>query len=101
MKQDLYSFFEKTKQLHIWLSLTLFLTIIVIVIPFNIKPVGHLIVAILLSYILYENYIETHKIAQLKKKMLDDEDMKNNIIASYVLCGFMLMLILYLAYSCY
>jgi len=100
MKKQLYTFFDQTKQLHIWLCFTLFLTIIVMVFPINIKPFGHLIVVGILSYILYRNYIETRNFSQLNKKV-KDTDIKNNIIASYVLCIFILLLILYVAYSAF
>ena len=98
MQKELYSFFDKTKQLHTWLCFTLFLTIIVIVFPVNIKPFGHIVIVGILSYILYHIYIETHKFSQLTKKN-KDTDIKNNIIASYVLCVFILLLVLYVAYS--
>ena len=98
MQKELYSFFDKTKQLHTWLCFTLFLTIIVMVFPINIKPFGHIVIVGILSYILYHIYIETRKFSQhIKKKQ--DADMKNNIIASYVLCAFILLLLLYVAYS--
>ena len=98
MKKQLYNFFDKTKQLHIWLCFALFITIIVMVCPYNIKPFGHILIVGILSYILYHTYIETHKFSQLNKKV-KDTDIKNNIIASYVLCAFILLLLLYVAYS--
>jgi len=98
MQKQLYTFFDNTKQLHIWLCFTLFLTIIVMVFPVNIKPFGHIVIVGILSYILYHIYIETQQFSKLTKKK-QDADIKNNIIASYVLCVFILLLILYIAYS--
>ena len=100
MQKELYTFFDNTKQLHTWLCFTLFLTIIVIVFPVNIKPFGHIVIVGILSYILYHIYIETHKFSQLNKKV-KDSDIKNNIIASYALCVFILLLLLYVAYSAF
>jgi hypothetical protein len=106
MNTHLGLFLEQTKQLHLFLSLTLFLIIIFIVAPINLgfgKPLGQIFILILLSYILYANFIETHKFALQQNNKENDEaqseDIKNNTRASYVLCGFILLLILYFSYS--
>ena len=68
----------------------------------------------MLIYILFKNFTETHNFGliqqKLSKKKDEDKktqdmnedtllDIKNNMIASYVLCGFILLLLLYVIYS--
>ena len=108
MNKQLQYFFENTKQLHILLSITLFMIIVIIVAPINlgyIRKIGQLVIIALLSYILYSNFTETRLLSLVKqsngndKEIVLDIDMKNNIIASYILCLFILLLLLYVMYS--
>ena len=125
MNKHLELFFNNTKELHVLLTIALLLIIIVMVAPFNLgigQPIGQLVIVIILFYILFKNFIETHnfslkqkqlKNAQMKskkkgeKKMNNDEyldaatmaDMRNNTIASYLLCVFIFILLLYIIYS--
>ena len=125
MNKYLESYFDNTKRLHLLLTLSLLIIIITIGIPSNlryIKGVFQCIVIVILSYILYKNYIETSKLETIHKDMKnkmkekgnkdyknnDDDkdnkendtmDMKNNTIASYTLCGFIGLLLLYFTYS--
>jgi hypothetical protein len=65
---------------------------------------GQLVIIMILGYILYKNFTETRKFSR-QQVVLDENsietatDLKNNILASYVLCGFILLLLLYLIYS--
>jgi len=122
MNKQLETFFDNTKQLHLLLSISLLLIILIIVNPINIgigKPIGQAVIIGMLFYILFKNFTETHNFSilqkRLKKKQLknnkknnneddtiDNEsfiDMKNNTIASYILCGFIFLLLLYVIYS--
>ena len=108
MNKQLQLFFDNTKQLHILLSITLFMIIVIIVAPINlgyIRKIGQLVIIALLSYILYMNFTETRLLSLVKqsngndKESVLDIDMKNNIIASYILCLFILLLLLYVMYS--
>ena len=127
MNKQLETFFDNTKQLHLLLSISLLLIIMIIVSPINLgfgKPVGQGVIVAILFYILFKNFTETHNFSilqtNLKKKQLkdkkhnkksineedivDDEafvDMRNNTIASYILCGFIFILLLYVIYSIY
>jgi hypothetical protein len=78
-----------------------------------LKYSGQLFIVAILMYILFKNFTETHNFLLVQKKMKekkkDDKeeeisddtmiDIKNNTIASYVLCGFILILLLYVIYS--
>ena len=123
MNKQLEIFFDNTKQLHLLLSISLLLIILIMVNPIDIgfgKPIGQAFIVAILFYILFKNFTETHNFSilqkQLKKKQLkndnknnegeeniiDDQsfiDMKNNTIASYILCGFIFLLLLYVIYS--
>jgi len=116
MNKQLQNFFDNTKQLHILLCIALLLIIILIVAPIGYGVItfsGQMIIIVLLAYILYKNFTETHNFVLVQKKMekdrkksknedLTDEvmlDIKNNTIASYVLCVFILLLLLYVIYS--
>jgi hypothetical protein len=93
------------------------------------KGIGQGIAISMLSYILYKNYNETHNLQLIQKdlkeklqninlkKLNENEndkkenendkkenendiiDMRNNTIASYTLCGFISILLLYFIYS--
>jgi len=127
MNKQLQFFFEKTKQLHIILSIVLLLILIIMVAPIGngfIKYSGQTIIIVMLIYILFKNLTETHNFVLVQKetkkniakkrkegkkgKMGKKEqtinedimiDMKNNTIASYVLCGFILTLLVYVIYT--
>ena len=128
MNKQLQYFFERTKQLHILLSIALLLIIIIIVAPIGkgfVRYSGQVVIVVILIYILFKNFIETHNFVlvqkemekdRLKKKDEKDEkdeieekdniitddimtDIKNNTLASYILCGFILILLLYVIYS--
>jgi hypothetical protein len=119
MNKQLHNFFDNTKQLHILLSIALLFIIIIIVAPIEfgfIKYSVYLIIIGLLIYILFKNFTETHNFVLVQKKLekekkekknkKEDEssdeimlDIKNNTTASYVLCGFILLLLLYVIFS--
>ena len=115
-------FFERTKQLHILLSIALLLIIIIIVAPIGkgfVRYSGQVVIVVILIYILFKNFIETHNFVLVQKEMEKDRlkkkdeieekeniitddimtDIKNNTLASYILCGFILILLLYVIYS--
>lgn len=120
MNKSLESYFDNTKRLHLLLTLSLLIIIITIGIPSSltyIKGVFQCIVITILSYIIYKNYIETRNLERVQREMKnkmknidnkddknsddnkDTMDMKNNTIASYTLCGFIILLLLYFTYS--
>jgi Ca2+/H+ antiporter len=111
MNKQLQSFFENTKQLHILLSIALLLIILTMVAPIGkglVRYTGQTIIIALLMYILFKNFIETHNFVLVQKNMKNDKktetedqllDLKNNSLASYVLCGFILVLLIYVIYS--
>jgi len=120
MNKQLQDFFDNTKQLHILLSIALLMIIITIIAPISnrfIKYSGQLIIIAILVYILFKNFTETHNFGLIqqnmeKKRMEKDKDekkeeisedtildLKNNTIASYILCAFILLLLLYVIYS--
>ena len=123
MNKQLQNFFDNTKQLHILLSIALLLIIIVRVAPIGIQLIkdgGQLLIIGILIYILFQNFIETHNFVLEQKRIEKDRlknnkekgknsedyisddtmiDIKNNTIASYVLCGFIFILLAYIIYS--
>lgn len=123
MNKQLQNFFDNTKQLHIFLCIALLLIIIVRVAPIGsgiIKNGGQLLIIGILIYILFQNFIETHHFVLEQKRIEKDRlkknkklgknspdyisddtmiDIKNNTIASYVLCGFIFVLLAYVIYS--
>ena len=129
MNKYLESYFDNTKQLHLLLTFSLLIIIVTIGIPEEFKytkGIGQGIAISILSYILYKNYNETYNLQliqrDLKEKLqnmnsqklnkkeddnnnnkIENEneiiDMKNNTIASYTLCGFIGLLLLYFIYS--
>jgi|688.fasta_scaffold723580_2 hypothetical protein len=129
MNKSLESYFDNTKQLHLLLTFSLLIIIVTIGIPEEFKytkGIGQGIAISILSYILYKNYNETYNLQLIQKdlkeklqtmnsqklnKKEDDNnnnkieneneiiDMKNNTIASYTLCGFIGILLLYFIYS--
>ena len=122
MNKQLQNFFDNTKQLHILLCVALLLIIIVRVAPIGsrIKNGGQLLIVGILIYILFQNFIETHNFVLEQKRIEKDRlkrnkklgknsedyisddtmiDIKNNTIASYVLCGFIFILLAYVIYS--
>lgn len=127
MNKQLETFFDNTKQLHLLLSISLLLIIMIMVSPINLgfgKSIGQGVIVAILFYILFKNFTETHNFSilqtNLKKKQLKNKkhnkksikeedivddgefvDMRNNTIASYILCGFIFILLLYVVYSIY
>jgi hypothetical protein len=121
MNKQLQHFFEKTKQLHILLSITLLLILIIIVAPIGngfIKHSGQIVIICMLIYILFKNLTETHNFVLVQKEIKKNSlkkrkngkkeeeinndiiiDVKNNTIASYVLCGFIIILLVYVIYT--
>ena len=130
MNKQLQHFFEKTKQLHILLSITLLLILIIIVAPIGngfIKHSGQIVIICMLIYILFKNLTETHNFVLVQKEIKKNSskkrkngknkkkgegeegeeeinndiniDVKNNTIASYVLCGFIIILLIYVIYT--
>ena len=123
MNKQLQNFFDNTKQIHILLSIALLLIIIVMLAPIGkgfIKKSGQHIIIVLLLYILFKNFIETHHFVLEQKRLeknrlkknkkegknsaeyISDDtmtDIKNNSIASYTLCGFIFILLGYIIYS--
>jgi Ca2+/H+ antiporter len=123
MNKQLQYFFDNTKQLHTLLAIALLLIIIIIVAPIGngfVKYGGQAIIITILIYILFKNFTETHHFGLVQKEMEKDQlkkqkqkkkneeeeissdtmlDLKNNTVASYVLCGFILVLLLYVIYS--
>ncbi len=133
MNKQLQHFFEKTKQLHILLSITLLLILIIIVAPIGnrfIKHSGQIVIISMLIYILFKNLTETHNFVLVQKEIKKNSlkkrkngknkkkgeegegeeeeeqinndiniDVKNNTIASYVLCGFIIILLIYVIYT--
>jgi hypothetical protein len=121
MNKQLQDFFDNTKQLHILLSIVLLMIIVFMIAPISnpfIKYSGQLSIIGILIYILFKNFTETHNFGliqknmekkRLKKNKKESEkeeisedtilDLKNNTIASYILCGFILLLLLYVIYS--
>ena len=79
MNKHLELFFNNTKELHVLLTIALLLIIIVMVAPFNLgigQPIGQLVIVIILFYILFKNFIETHNFS-LKQKQLKNAQMKS------------------------
>jgi Ca2+/H+ antiporter len=120
MNKQLQDFFDNTKQLHILLSIALLMIIVTIITPISnrfFKYSGQLIIITILVYILFKNFTETHNFLLIQKNMEKERmkkdkedkkeeisedtilDLKNNTIASYILCGFILILLLYVIYS--
>jgi hypothetical protein len=125
MNKELQYFFDSTKQLHILLCIALLFIIVIMVAPIGkgfVKYSGQSVIIVILIYILFKNFTETHNFVLVQRKMKKDRlkggkgkgkgkeddaiitndvmlDIKNNTIASYVLCGFILILLLYVIYS--
>ena len=127
MNKQLQYFFENTKELHILLSISLLLIIIIMVAPIGkgfVRYSGQVVIVVILIYILFKNFIETHNFVLVQKEMEKDRlkkkedkeknddddkddiitddnmlDIKNNTLASYVLCVFILILLVYVIYS--
>lgn len=122
MSKQLYKFFANTKQVHIGLSIALLLILIFMVAPLNLGhttiKIGQTIIVGILTYIIYLNFTETRSFAETenKKKGKEDKegknndkdkdnevsltlDTKHNILLSYTLSGFMILLLLYVVYS--
>ena len=115
MNKQLQYFFDNTKQLHILLSIALLFIIIIMVAPIGkgfVRYSGQVVIVVILIYILFKNFTETHNFVLVQKQMEKDRlkkkdtisedtlmDIKNNTLASYVLCVFILILLVYVIYS--
>ena len=110
MHKNLKTFFDKTSKMHVLLSITLFFIMILMVAPHSlgyIKKLGQLCVIALLSYILYRNINETRILWRTKgkkgkhndKNKYNDMDVINNVLASYLLCAFIFLLLIFVIYS--
>jgi hypothetical protein len=105
MNKKLQLFFDKTKQIHILLSSAMILILIIMVAPITtglMKRIGQLVIIMILGYVFYQNFMETHQFSsKLKNEKASDLliDMKNNVLASYALCAFIAILLLYITYS--
>ena len=107
MSKHLHQFYEKTKYVHIGLSVALLFILIFVVAPLNLgykkTKMGQAIIVGILAYILYINFTETHNCALMEKnnthKSINDDGMSNNIILSYILSGFIMILLVYVVYS--
>jgi hypothetical protein len=97
MNKSLQKYFENTKSIHILLTITLLMIIGVMVLP-NALSLGpsslgtflRLCIITLLSYILFRNFSETYQLTQSKLA-----DVRENTVASYVLCSFIFILLVY------
>jgi hypothetical protein len=109
MHNNLQSFFDNTKHIQLLLSVTLFLIIITMVLPHSlasIKMFGQVLIIVLLSYILFKNFIETRLLAAASatgstdkdQDKNQDRDITSNVLASYILNAFIMMLLLYCVY---
>ena len=113
MNKQLLNFFDNTKQLHILLCIALLLIIVTMIAPIGkvlINYGGQIGIVTILMYILFKNFTETHNFVSAQKRMKKikgDEalsenilqDIQYNTIASYVLCMFILLLLVYVIYS--
>jgi hypothetical protein len=102
MEKQIYTFFDNTKQLHILLCIALVLIIVTIVAPIGrgfIKYSGQLVIIFILMYILFKNFIETYNFGIIQKKDSSLVEFKNNILASYILCGFILILLMCVVFN--
>lgn len=107
MNKQFQDFFDKTNQIHVLLSVALLCIIITFVAPPALNYISKPVVIGLLSYILYKNFIETRHFSKFHKQMNKDNkdnkdtlrEMKTNILASYVLSLFILVLLLYVVYT--
>ena len=103
MHDNLQSFFDNTKHIQLLLSVTLFLIIITLVLPHSLAPIkmfGQLLIIVLLSYILFKNFIETRLLSASATDQVteQDRDITSNVLASYILNAFILILLLYVIY---
>jgi hypothetical protein len=102
MNKQLYQYFDNTKQLHILLCIAMLLIIVTIVAPIGkgfINYSGRTVIIFMLLYILFKNFTETYNFSRLQKKDDMQIDFKNNILASYVLCGFILFLLMFVIFN--
>ena len=100
MNKQFQDFFDKTNQIHVLLSVALLCVVFTFVAPASVNYIFKPVIIVILSYILYKNFIETRNFSKLKGKGKDTlREMKSNILASYILCVFMLVLLLYVVYT--
>ena len=104
MNKQFQDFFDKTNQIHVILSVALLCVVFTFVAPDSVNYIFKPIIIVILSYILYKNFIETRNFSKFKGTDKDTgkdtlREMKSNILASYILCVFMLVLLLYVVYT--
>lgn len=112
MSKHLHQFYEKTKNVHLGLTVALLFILIFMIAPLNLgykkTKMGQFIIVGILAYILYLNFTETQRCALMEKNNIvknehDDGGLKdniaNNIILSYILSGFIMLLLVYVIYS--
>ena len=104
MNKQFQDFFDKTNQIHVLLSVALLCVVFTFVAPASVNYIFKPVIIVILSYILYKNFIETRHFSKLKDKDIGKgkdtlREMKYNILASYILCGFMFALLLYVIYT--
>ena len=97
INKSLQDFFDITNQTHLLLSMVLILVIATLVLPNGIySAFGKIIVLTILGYILYRNITETRRLTKDKNY---NAEMKTNALVSYLLCFFILLLFIYMAYT--
>lgn len=111
MSKHLHQFYEKTKNVHLGLTVALLFILIFMIAPLNLgykkTKMGQFIIVGILAYILYLNFTETQRCALMEKNNIvknDDggglkDNIANNIILSYILSGFIMLLLVYVIYS--
>jgi len=106
MSKQLHTFYDKTKQVHIYLSIGLIFILFFMIAPLGLKRstvnFGQFIIILILSYTLFCNLTETRNFDLNEQKQQNkdkDMDMKNNIMLSYLLSFVLLLLIIYVIYS--
>jgi prolipoprotein diacylglyceryltransferase len=105
MSKPIHRFYEETKNTQIQLSIALIGILIFMVAPLNISfgvaIIGKMFIVLLLAYALFRNFTETRRLSLAKHtKQTSSEELKDNIILSYGLCAGLLILLLYVVYSC-
>lgn len=106
MSKPIHRFYEETKNTQIYLSIALIGILIFMVAPLNIivgvAIIGKLLIILLLAYALVRNFTETRRLSFAKHtKQISSEEIKDNIMLSYGLCSGILILLLYVIYSCF
>ena len=97
INKSLQDFFDITNQTHLLLSVVLILVVATLVLPNGFYSViGKILVLAILGYIMYRNITETRRLTKDKNP---NTEMKTNALVSYILCFFIMLLFLYVAYT--